>query len=142
MGFALLETCKQIYDEGRKFFWKNVFNLTDCIRVNEGYLGMIGANLTVAEFDWWGFAIKDPHSLRIIGGLPKLKVLTIVLTQYCVNGHLSDHKRQHKYQDEVSITKFNKTNGFDAIVDIRGLARVIVKNKDGKVGVLRPPPPC
>ena len=38
------------------------------------------------------------------------------------------HHRQFKFQDETSIKRFNKTNGFDVLVAIRGLQKVTVQN--------------
>lgn len=128
-GVALLRTSRRMYEEASEFFYKNTFNLTDHTKINKDDWASTSRNIKSVSFDWWGWSIKDPQTLRSIAMLPNLKVMTIVLTQYSTGGQNLLHKRQTKYQDNQSIAKFNKTNGFDALVEIRGLDVVKVRNK-------------
>jgi hypothetical protein len=65
--------------------------------------------------------------LKFFDECKKLKVLHIIVTQWSVDPS-PYHKRQHLLQDDLTIKRFSKTNGFDALLSIRGLQKVTVQN--------------
>jgi hypothetical protein len=131
LGFALLRTCRQIYEEASPFFYRNNFKIVDPIKSLKGSWDVLRQNIKEVTFEWWGFALKDPATLRALAKCPKLKLLNINLTQYCVGGDTRHHKRQYQHQDKDSIKKFSRTQGFDALAEFRGLEKVTVSNPTG-----------
>lgn len=128
-SFALLRTCQRIYVEANDFIYHNTFNLTDHLKIAKESWVTLSQNIRFASFDWWGWSLKDPQSFKSLGRLPNLKVLTLFITRFCVEGAITNHKRQVNHQNDSSIKKFSSTNGFDALSDIRGLESVKVKNQ-------------
>jgi hypothetical protein len=73
------------------------------------------------------------HRLTFFAQCKKLKVLHIMITKWSVDA-APYHRRQHTFQNEDSVKRFRKTNGFDKLVAIRGLQKVTVQNCAGLYG--------
>lgn len=118
----------QVLAESNRHFYSNNFHVGEMPKDESIFniLQKVGQNMVEVTFEWWGWAQKDPTTLAFIKSLPKVKILNVSLTEYCVNGGLKSHKRQHLFQGIESIKKFNKSNGFDALVQFRGLEEVRV----------------
>ena len=135
LGLAMLKTCRQIRKEALPFFYRNNFNVEDINKnkVLKDNWPKLSKNLQEVSFNWWGWSLKDPATLAKLALCPNLKIFNLVLTQYCVSRTGINQRRQHLYQDEPSIKNFSRTNGFDALVKLRGLERVTVKNHVGSL---------
>jgi hypothetical protein len=89
---------------------------------------VLSRNIKEITFPWWGWARKTPKIFGSIAKCPNLKVLNLRLTPYAVGTSTLHHRRQHKHQDNEDIKKFSRANGFDALLELRGLEKVIVSN--------------
>ena len=128
LGFALMRTCRQIYEETLPFFYGNTFSISDISPKLKVMLPDLQKKLREVTFEWWGYKIKDPATLRMFLELSNLKVLHIRITKYCAPDVADPYaRRQWQYQGDDTIKKFNKTNGFDNLVQLRGLDRVTVR---------------
>ncbi|KAH8667505.1 hypothetical protein BGZ60DRAFT_564706 [Tricladium varicosporioides] len=118
----------QVLNESNRHFYRNNFHVSEMPKDESIFniLHKVGQNMVEVTFEWWGWAQKDPTTLAFIRSLPNVKVLNVSLTEYCINGGLKSHKKQHLFQEIQSIEKFNKSNGFDALVQFRGLEKVKV----------------
>jgi hypothetical protein len=129
LGFALMRTCRQIYEETLPFFYRNNFSISELSPKLKSIITDIQTNLREVTFDWRGYKIKDRATLKMFLGCSKLKILHIKITQHCVTTVVDPYaRRQWLYQDDVNIKKFNRLNGFDNLVRLRGLDRVTVRN--------------
>ncbi|KAE9370692.1 hypothetical protein N431DRAFT_546473 [Stipitochalara longipes BDJ] len=127
LGLGLLRASRQIYREAIPFFRRNNFKITDVIKRFDQYRESVIKNVQEITFDWWGFSRKDTATLALFNECKKLKVLHVVVTQWSVDPS-PYHKRQLLFQDDLSIKRFSRTNGFDALLAIRGLQKVTVQN--------------
>jgi hypothetical protein len=127
IGLALLRTSRQLRRECTPFLWKNNFKINEVVKNFIPHRDQIAKNVQEITFEWWGFAKKDVATLTFFGQCKQLKTLHIKITQWAVDNK-QYHHRQFKFQDETSIKRFNKTNGFDVLVAIRGLQKVTVQN--------------
>lgn len=129
LGLGLIRTCRQVHKESMRFFYKNNFQISDdCKKLSERQAVM--ENLREVTFSWWGYATKDRFSFDFFARCSQLKILHLLLTSHCVDASYY-HRRQKLYQDDDSVKRFRKTNGFDSLVQIRGLSRVHVRPNDG-----------
>ncbi|KAF4624850.1 hypothetical protein G7Y89_g13321 [Cudoniella acicularis] len=127
LTLAIRATCRQIYDEASPIFYRNNFRFYEVPKDPLAIISFekLGVNMREVTFEWWAFVQKDKHALRMIGSFPKLEILHIVITRWCV-GDLRRPRRQRLHQNDNSISKFSKTAGFDEIASIRGLKKVTV----------------
>lgn len=130
LATALLETCKWVYHEARPIFWKNSLEVATLHHFSAPMIKIIKENLRNVAFSWWGFSKKDKDTMQFFATCPNLRILNVLITTYTI--HTDYHKRQFKFQNELSISKFSKCNGFDAMMDLRGLDRVNVRRDVGE----------
>ncbi|TVY68928.1 hypothetical protein LSUE1_G004834 [Lachnellula suecica] len=126
MAFALAATCKQIHEETRKFFFRNNFRIDTNkeFKLIESYILQNVREVTVG---WWGFSKKDPATFEMLSSqCPNLKVLNLSITEYVIDIPAGHHKYQRLYRNTPETKKFRTSNGFDALVGIRGLDRINV----------------
>jgi len=129
LALGLIRTCRQVHEESMRFFYKNNFQIIDdCKKLSERQALM--GNLREVTFSWWGYATKDRFTFDFLGRCSQLKTLHLLLTSHCINAS-NYHRRQKLHQDDDSVKRFCKTNGFDSLVQIRGLSRVHVRPNDG-----------
>ncbi|PMD54178.1 uncharacterized protein K444DRAFT_136978 [Hyaloscypha bicolor E] len=133
LGLALLRASRQIYRECRPFFYQNNFKINSIVKNFMPYRESVTKNVQEITFDWWGFSQKDIATLTFFAQCKKLKVLHIMITKWSVDA-APYHRRQHTFQNEDSVKRFRKTNGFDKLVAIRGLQKVTVQNCAGLYG--------
>ncbi|KAM3084208.1 hypothetical protein ACMFMG_001686 [Clarireedia jacksonii] len=125
LGLGILATCHAIYQECIPFFWKNTFTVNDLPKSFQSIKEYFMRNVRKASFEWFGYRMKDPLTLQMLHKCKKLESLHIVLTGHCGSGGLYD-RPQYLFQDDPSIRRFCKTNGFDSLISFRGLKRVTV----------------
>ena len=82
-------------------------------------------NVRHIKFDWFGQRMKDPLIVAMIAACSNLETLEIYLGRTCSDGSYSRQQRLH--QGDNSIRMFNRTNGFDKLISLRGIKKVIVK---------------
>jgi len=129
LGLGLIRTCRQVHEESMRFFYKNNFQISDdCKKLSERQALM--KNLQEVTFSWWGYAIKDRFTFDFLGRCSQLKTLHLLLTSHCIDASYY-HRRQKLHQDDDTVKRFRKTNGFDSLVQIRGLSRVNVRPNNG-----------
>jgi hypothetical protein len=126
---------KQVNQETTSIFLRNNFRILDPHRNPAMSLvyEAIGPRLREVTFEWWAWAIKDNQTLAMIRNFAQLKIFNLVITRYCVNRQLHGQRRQYTHQNVDCIKKFSKSNGFDAIMTLRGLERVNVSNSKGLI---------
>jgi hypothetical protein len=132
IGLTLRATCKQIYEETEKFFFRNSFNV-DLTSQFKLVPKQVCSKFVEVTTEWWSLAKKDKLMFEFINyNCPKLKVLNLRLTTCPID--VSPHdwraKRQWSHRDVPEATRFRNAGGFDALVQIRGLERVNVIRGD------------
>jgi len=126
LGTGLLRSCRQVYEECINFFYNNNFVLHDTGKKFDLFKEKLGNNLQEVTVQWWGSQRRDPAIFKYLTGCPKLKILHLVTTNWVINA--THQKTQTEYQDDNTIRKFSRTNGFDNLVQIRGLRMVTVRH--------------
>jgi hypothetical protein len=126
---------KQINQETHNIFLKNNFRITDSVKNWTMYQVhmAIAPIIRVITFEWWAWANKDPQALFTMRSFVQLKVLNLIITKFCIQKPtLQSQRRQYQYQGRNDIMKFSRSNGFDALVALRGLEKVNVSNSTNK----------
>ncbi|KAF8854980.1 hypothetical protein BDZ45DRAFT_676602 [Acephala macrosclerotiorum] len=130
-GLQLRGTCRQIYDETRGFFWRNNIIIKDICKQTKLLVPRLTENLREVSWEWWNSKIKDPQTLRMFQDCKNLKILHVRLTKWSIylpRRYYPTVKVQHLYRDEPAVAKFQRVNGFDELLRLRGLDDVTVKN--------------
>ncbi|KAF8857677.1 hypothetical protein BDZ45DRAFT_726572 [Acephala macrosclerotiorum] len=121
--FSLMQTCKQLYQETKPFFYQNNFKLNDIhksMKANPSFR----ENLKKVSIEWTGYhKERDSSVFRFLATCKSLETLDIQILRTCVE---RNHTRQRLYQGMDAIKKFNKCPNFDNLVRISGLNRVTV----------------
>ncbi|KUJ22861.1 uncharacterized protein LY89DRAFT_312617 [Mollisia scopiformis] len=130
-GLQLRGTCQDIYNETKTIFWRNKFCIADLGKSFKMGLSELLDNLREVTWDWHALKILDPQTLIALGLCKQLKVFHLRVTRSVVFGgdHLFD-RRQYTYQDEPLAAKFSRSNGFDELLQLRGLETITVENHD------------
>jgi hypothetical protein len=124
-GLSLLRASRQIYDECLPFFYRNTFKLAakdleSLSRSNRVFESHVQDLL----FKWNGL-VKDAAAFTLIGKLPKLKTLQLSYSEVVVMTP-NWRSRNVLYQNDEDVKSFKNGNGFDSLVQIRGLEKVTV----------------
>ncbi|EPE24623.1 hypothetical protein GLAREA_08476 [Glarea lozoyensis ATCC 20868] len=121
---------KQINRESSSIFFRNTFRIQEARKHLAMYrtYQAISPSLREVTFEWWAWAIKDKNALELIGTFPNVKIFNLVVTQFCVNRDFfaNSQRRQYLHQDVDGIDNFKRTNGFDALMALRGFEKVNV----------------
>ncbi|KAE8442390.1 hypothetical protein EG329_003406 [Mollisiaceae sp. DMI_Dod_QoI] len=128
--FALMQTCKDIYQEARPFFYRNNFHILD-IRKHEPIEPVLPAlmdNMREVTFSWLGIQVREIPILKFLATCKNLKTLNVILNSCCLQqGPGSLHYLpQKQYQNDDTIKKFRGCRSFDRLVSLRGLERINV----------------
>ncbi|QSZ31049.1 hypothetical protein DSL72_000610 [Monilinia vaccinii-corymbosi] len=142
LALGLLATCRSINAECTKFLWKNTFDLSaPSMKSLKIYKEILVQNIRHVKCSWTGSYSKDMFILGMITNCQNLESLEIKLGGGCVerpNGYAYyTRKPQHLYQDDNSIRKFSRTNGFDRLVSLRHLKNVVVTTTFGFEAAIR-----
>jgi hypothetical protein len=125
---------KQINQETQHIFLKNNFRIIESTRNHPMYdvYMAIGPILREVTFEWWGYANKDTNAFLMISNFKQLKIFNLIITKYCVHrtNPLHSQRRQYTYQAVPNIEQFSRSNGFDALMTIRGLEKVNVTSSE------------
>jgi hypothetical protein len=121
-----MQTSRQMYQETRPFFYRNTFRISDMSKQLKPIVPEFRQFLREVEFEWWGWSLKDPNLLRWFQTCENLKIFHLVVTKYCTDS--IHNRRQWSYQNDFTIKKWSGSNGFDALVLLRGLERVEVRH--------------
>lgn len=130
LALGLIASCRYINAECMQFFWKNAFNLSapTIKRLRESKQTLI-QNARNFKCDWSGIFSKDSFIFGLLASCEHLETLEIVLQRSCVSDGQPTYynrKAQRLHQTDNSIRKFNKSNGFDKLISLRDLKKVIV----------------
>lgn len=110
--------------------WKNFFNLsTPSMKILKQVKQRLVQNVQHVRYDWGGNQGKDFFILAMLATCTKLESLEIVVDVRCVNRPTqgwNSHKPQRLHQDDSRIQKFSRTNGFDKLISLGELKKVIV----------------
>jgi hypothetical protein len=123
-----MQTSREMYQETRPFFYRNNFRISDMSKQLKVIALHFQKFLREVEFEWWGWSLKDPNLLRFFQQCENLKIFHLVVTKYCTSS--VHNRRQWQYQDDYTIRKWSRSNGFDALVALRGLERVEVRHAE------------
>lgn len=125
LGLSLMQTGRWVYNECRPIFYQNFFHVSS---YNLKHLAKIqpalAQNLQNVTFSWWGFAQKDPKVFMFLMKID-FKVLNLLVTRYVCE--VQHHTRQRYYQSDPRGHPFNGANGWDALVQLRGLKKITVR---------------
>ncbi|KAL5331765.1 hypothetical protein ACEPPN_001303 [Leptodophora sp. 'Broadleaf-Isolate-01'] len=125
LGLALMQTCKEMLEEAKPFFYKNSFRIDSVDRIIPDHFVAIRENLREVTFQWHGFSRRDGNAIKFFHSCPNLKILNLVVTQWG-STDANHYRRQRHHQDVVAIKKFSRCVGFDEIVGLKGLDKVRV----------------
>ncbi|KAM0165971.1 hypothetical protein ACHAQE_002072 [Botrytis cinerea] len=136
LALGLLASCRFINAECMQFLWKNSFNLNSCSikRLREVKETLI-QNARNFRYEWSGSGSGHSKDMLILGMLAScanIDTLDLVLWGSCVDGRRAwyNRKPQYLYQNDptvpAAVQKFNKSNGFDKLLSLHGLKKVIV----------------
>ncbi|KAF7958564.1 hypothetical protein EAE96_002104 [Botrytis aclada] len=136
VALGLLASCRSINAECKQFLWKNTFDLNACSikRLREVKDNLI-KNARNLKFEWSGSGSGQSKDMLILGMLAScenIDTLHLVLWGSCVNDRRLwfNRKTQLMYQNDLAIPavvrKFNKSNGFDKLVSLHQVKKVIV----------------
>ncbi|KAI9650708.1 hypothetical protein NHQ30_000730 [Ciborinia camelliae] len=143
LAFGLLATSRSINAECAQFLWKNSFNLSapsmKCLKNNKECLIR---NVRHVKFTWTGSHTTDLFILGMIASSPNLETLYVKLGSTCVEKGPNSYphyvrRPQYLHQGDNSIRKFSRTNGFDKLISLRGLKKVIVSKHWGLEAAIR-----
>ena len=116
---------KGFHDEIKPLFWLNNFHLD----LGSKLLSVPGFADNIQEVTYlWRGSVKDIGPLNKLAAFRKLKSLHLQLAYGCHMPIHKSHKGNKLYQDEMSIKVFSGQNGFDNLVQIRGLQEVKVSS--------------
>ena len=118
----LMQTCRLVYNECKKFFCKNNFTLSHKAIVQLRDKPDFAKNLVEISIYWDG-KFSDPAMINSIKKYPNLKVLNISMWGGAI-GWIRHLNRNHLHQSDQSIKWFTKLRGFDELVSMRGLEHV------------------
>lgn len=130
---GLLATSRTINKECMQFLWKNTFALNAfSLKDLKLYKKTLTENARHIKCSWTGYRHHDSIIFAAIPSFAKLESLEIVLTWSCVEDRNLILRRsvpQYLHQDDESIRKFSKTLGFDKLISLRGIKKVIVSRQ-------------
>ncbi|KAG4031280.1 hypothetical protein MFRU_009g00700 [Monilinia fructicola] len=136
LALGLLATCRSVNAECEKFLWKNTFDLSvPSLKTLKLDKQILIQNIRHVKCAWTGSFTKDVFVFGMLASCPNIETLEIKLNGGCVeraNGFaLYSRKLQFLYQDDISIRKFSRSNGFDKLVSLRHLKKVVVSKAFG-----------
>ncbi|KAB8287892.1 hypothetical protein EYC80_010250 [Monilinia laxa] len=131
LAFGLLATCRSVNAECKKFLWKNTFALSipslRTLRIDKQILIQ---NIRHVKCSWTGSFTKDVFLFGMLASCPNIETLEIELHPRCLeraNGFVHySRKPQFLHQDDISIQKFSRCNGFDKLISLQHLKKVVV----------------
>ncbi|KAA8576119.1 hypothetical protein EYC84_006280 [Monilinia fructicola] len=139
LALGLLATCRSVNAECEKFLWKNTFDLSvPSLKTLKLDKQILIQNIRHVKCAWTGSFTKDVFVFGMLASCPNIETLEIKLNGGCVeraNGFaLYSRKLQFLYQDDISIRKFSRSNGFDKL-RLRLFEKFLIKK------LTTPPPP-
>ncbi|KAF7906160.1 hypothetical protein EAF00_000439 [Botryotinia globosa] len=136
VALGLLASCRSINAECMQFLWKNTFDLNACsIKRLREVKDTLTKNARNFKYEWSGSGSgqsKDMLILTMLATCEQIDTLHLVLWGSCVDGRRAwyNRKPQHLYQNDPTVSavvqKFNKSNGFDKLLSLHGLKKVVV----------------
>ncbi|ESZ90153.1 hypothetical protein SBOR_9458 [Sclerotinia borealis F-4128] len=131
LALGLLATCRFINTECMPFLWKNTYNMSaPTIKDFKFSKQTLIENVRHIKCAWSGYRSQDLLVFGMIASCTKLETLEIELTPNCVEaGPYNRHKVQYLHQEDSSIRKFSRSNGFDKLISLRDIKKVIVSRR-------------
>ncbi|KAF7915882.1 uncharacterized protein EAE98_010962 [Botrytis deweyae] len=136
VALGLLASCRSINAECMQFLWKNTFDLNACsIKRLREVKDILIQNARNFKYEWSGSGSGQSKDMLILGMLAScehIDTLHLVLWGSCVDGRRTwyNRKPQHMYQNDPTVPavvqKFSRSNGFDKLVSLHDLKKVIV----------------
>lgn len=119
-----MQSCKQLYEEAKPFFYQNNFKMVahsslKAVPSFQEYVKNVSIQWPTHSGE------QDSVVLRFLATCKSLETLDIQISRI---GSMAT--RPKLYQGVIGIKKFNKCSNFDHLVRIRGLKRVIVDGSD------------
>lgn len=134
LKLSIMQSCRQLYQETRPFFYRNTFNL------QAKYMGDLDSrpgfldHVQIVKYLWRG-SRQDINSFKALANsFPQLKALHIEFDSNLAC-RASDNSKSKLFQNDPSIRKFSRAYGFDKLVQIRGLEEVKVPYPFGNESV-------
>jgi hypothetical protein len=123
-----------MYQESLPFLYRNTFRLSGLeISALSRFNPVFQSRVRALAF-WWGGSVRDSAVFRHIARFPQLK--TLKLTYYAYHPEYTSRtwNRNTLYQDDEGVRWGpRRGHGFDSLVQLRGLDKVIVEKGYGTI---------
>ncbi len=123
-GIQLRGTCRQVYEESSRIFWRNQFLIYDICKTTRLLVPSLTENLREVSWTWLDYKKKDPLTFRMFRNCKNLQIFRLGLTEYIASPATSRNKLQRLHQEEPAVSKFKRASGFDDLLSMRGLKTV------------------
>jgi len=122
-NLALLRTSRTVYEEAAPFFQKNTFIVDYFLPARlKVMIEGLNENIRILEVHVNGNYVKDQEMFLFLQSCKSLKKLTVI---YSTGAQYRRRSRpQRLYQDDLTLAKFSRLNGFDILCSLRGLEKV------------------